>query len=163
MENLIFFLSAEFLLGVMALNLIGILWTAVLINLYNMPTIELKVSPKFVLLIEKITFCKYNPRKSPPECLEVEKETCTAPKKEIGENGEEQRENYRNTSSHEKRVAVMILDVLKSVVRKDDDEPVDYGKEWRFVARGIDKILFVLNILFLTCAVIFVILENYNF
>ena len=147
----------------MALNLIGILWTALLNNLYNMETIQLKMSPKFVRFMEKISFSKYHERRSSADYNEAGKENSTNLKKEMIENGPERKENSRNTSSHEKRVAVMILDVLKSIMRKDEDEKVDYSKEWKFVTRAIDKILFAMNVLFLTCAVIFVILANYHF
>ena len=143
----------------MALNLIGILWTALVINLYNMPTIKLKVSPKFVRFIERITFSKFYQANSSKECNEIPKENCITPKTEMKENEEEQKGSQ---ITNENRVLGMILDVLKSNLRQDENKALDYSKEWRFVTRGMDKILFVMNILFLTCAVIFVFLTNYH-
>ena len=150
-------LTAEFLLGVMALNLIGILWTSLLINLYNMPTIELKISPKIVRFMERITLSKYHHWNPAKEGNEIPKENCITPKKEIGENEEEQKENF---SAHENRVVMMIFDALKSILRQDENKALDYSKEWRFVTRCLDKILFFLNILLLTCAAIFIFLTN---
>ena len=141
----------------MALNLIGILWTALILNLYNMTRIELKVSPKIVRFIERITFSKYHDRNPAKDCNENPTKNCITPMKEIGENEEVQTES---PSAHENRMVVMILHALKSISGQDEDKVLDYSKEWRFLTRCLDKILFFLNILFLTCAVIYFFLTN---
>ena len=151
------FFPAEFLLGVMALNLMGILWTAIVINLYNMPTIKLKVSPKFVRFMETITFSKYYQGNSSKECNEIPKENCITPKTEMGENEGEEMESQNTDENREMKV---ILNMLKSILRQDENKALDYSREWRFVTRAIDKILFLMNILFLACAMIFVFLTN---